>query len=420
MDEKLIKKQFLNIKPSSTLQINEISKKLLDEGKEIYKFGLGQSPFPIPKIIVDHLKNNAFQKDYLNVSGLLELRKAVSKYHTKKNKYKYKYENIIIGPGSKELLFQCQMVIHAELILPAPSWVSYEPQAKFLNKKIYWLKTKKKNNWHLTASSLREHCLKHANKKMMLILNSPNNPTGTKNADLKKIADVCRDFNIIVISDEIYTELDFSGNYDSISHYYPEGTIITSGLSKWCGAGGWRLGTLLFPNELSFVCEKIRALASETFTSVSAPIQYAAVKAYSEDLSEYLTNSRKVLQTIGEYVHKELLSVGIECLKPQGGFYILCDFKHVVKKNNVINNATSLCEYLLSEIGLAMLPGINFGIEDDELITRIAFVDFDGEKALDHLKQNSKINASDFKILFPKITEGVSKLKVWINQQSNQ
>ena len=67
-----------------------------------------------------------------------------------------------------------------------------------------------------------------------------------------------------------------------------------------------------------------------------------------------------------------------------------------------------------------MLPGINFGIEDDELITRIAFVDFDGEKALDHLKQNSKINASDFKILFPKITEGVSKLKVWINQQSNQ
>ena len=96
MDEKLIKKPFLNIKPSSTLQINEISKKLLDEGKEIFKFGLGQSPFPIPKIIVDHLKNNAFQKDYLNVSGLLELREEVAKYHSTKNKYNYKVENIII------------------------------------------------------------------------------------------------------------------------------------------------------------------------------------------------------------------------------------------------------------------------------------------------------------------------------------
>ena len=98
------------------------------------------------------------------------------------------------------------MVLNCSLILPTPSWVSYEPQAKFLNKKIYWLDTKKSENWHLSASSLLEHCYKCQKENMMLILNSPNNPTGTTNQDLKNIADICKKYNILVISDEIYSE----------------------------------------------------------------------------------------------------------------------------------------------------------------------------------------------------------------------
>ena len=417
MDEKLIKKQFLNIKPSSTLQINEISKKLLDEGKEIFKFGLGQSPLPIPKIIVDHLKNNAFQKDYLNVSGLLELREEVAKYHSTKNKYNYKVENIIIGPGSKELLFQCQMVMNCSLILPSPSWVSYAPQASFLNKEVFWLETNQEGNWHLTAKKLREHCLKH-NTQQLLILNSPNNPTGTNNKDLEKIAEVCKEFQLIVLSDEIYSELDFSGSYNSLTHFYPEGTIISSGLSKWCGAGGWRLGTLIFPDQLSNICDKIRVVASETYTSVSAPIQYASVKAYSCDHSDYLKKSRKILEIISNYVYSELISSGVECIRPQGGFYILCDFSKIIKKDNSINSGSSLCKKILSDIGFAMLPGSNFGIDDEKLITRMAYVDFDGEKALDFLKTHSEIETSDFEMLFPKVINGITKLKEWLEKQN--
>ena len=416
MDENLINKQFLNIKPSSTLQINEISKKLLNEGKEVYKFGLGQSPFPIPDIIIEHLKNNAFQKDYLNVSGLLELREGVAKYHTEKNKYDYKAENIIIGPGSKELLFQCQMVMNCSLILPSPSWVSYAPQAEFLNKKVFWLETNQEENWHLTAKTLKEHCLKNGGNKL-LILNSPNNPTGTNNDDMEKIGEVCKEFKIIVLSDEIYSELDFLGNYKSITHFYPEGTIISSGLSKWCGAGGWRIGTLTFPEQLSNVCNKIRALASETYTSVSAPIQYAAVKAYVCDHSNYLNKSRRILEIVSNYVYEELKSCGVECKKPQGGFYILCDFSKVIKKNNFISSGSSLCEKVLSDIGFAMLPGINFGIDDEKLITRMAYVDFDGEKALDFLKTENKIDSSNLEMLFPNIVNGVTKLKEWLKKQ---
>ena len=413
----MLNERFRNTEPSSTLRINEISNKLLDEGKNVYKFGLGQSPFPVPEILIETLKKNAHQKDYLNVSGLLKLREAVAEYHSKKNFYNYSEDNVIIGPGSKELIFQCQMVTEMPLLLPKPSWVSYEPQAKILKKDVNWIDTSENTNWHLSANALRDYCKNNKYKYQLLILNSPNNPTGTNNEDLEELSKICKENKIIVISDEIYTELDFNGNYHSISHFYPEGTIISSGLSKWCGAGGWRLGTLLFPKELKIIHDSVRSLASETFTSVSAPIQYAAVKAYTEDHSEYLNNSRIILKKVADFVYDQLSEIGIECIRPQGGFYILCDFSKIIKHNNIINNATTLCEQVLQNTGFAMLPGKNFGIEDEKLITRMAFVDFDGNKALSFMKDNSSIKDDDFNELFPKINEGILNLKSWLKNE---
>ena len=413
----MLYERFRNTEPSSTLRINEISNKLLDEGKNVYKFGLGQSPFPVPEILIETLKKNAHQKDYLNVSGLLKLREVVAKYHSKKNLYNYSKDNVIIGPGSKELIFQCQMVTEMPLLLPKPSWVSYEPQAKILKKDVNWIDTSKNTNWHLSANALRDYCKNNKYKYQLLILNSPNNPTGTNNEDLEELSKICKENNIIVISDEIYTELDFNGNYHSISHFYPEGTIISSGLSKWCGAGGWRLGTLIFPKELKIIYDSVRSLSSETFTSVSAPIQYAAVKAYTEDHSEYLNNSRTILKKVADFVYDQLSETGIECIRPQGGFYILCDFSKIIKHNNIINNATTLCEQVLQNTGFAMLPGKNFGIEDEKLITRMAFVDFDGNKALSFMKDNTSIKDDDFNELFPKINEGILNLKSWLKSE---
>ncbi len=415
--QNMLYKRFRNTEPSSTLRINEISNKLLDEGKNIYKFGLGQSPFPVPEILIETLKKNAHQRDYLNVSGLLKLREVVAKYHSKKNLYNYSEDNVIIGPGSKELIFQCQMVTKMPLLLPKPSWVSYEPQAKILKKDVNWIETSKNTNWHLSANALRYYCKNNNYKYQLLILNSPNNPTGTNNEDLEELSKICKENNIIVISDEIYTELDFNGNYHSISHFYPEGTIISSGLSKWCGAGGWRLGTLTFPKELKIIHDSVRSFASETFSSVSAPIQYAAVKAYTEDHSEYLNNSRTILKKVADFVYDQLSEIGIECIRPQGGFYILCDFSKIIKHNNIINNATTLCEQVLQNTGFAMLPGKNFGIEDEKLITRMAFVDFDGNKALSFMKDNTSIKDDDFNELFPKINEGILNLKSWLKSE---
>ena len=409
-----IKKNIIDTKSSATLAINELSHQLEKNGKEIFKFGLGQSPFPVPQIVVKELKKNAHQKNYINVSGLKELRDKIAQYHSIKNKYDYKSDNVIIGPGSKELIFQTQLVLDCDVLLPSPSWVSYGPQARILNKKIHWIKAEAKSNWHITPYDLDKMCQKIQNVEKILILNSPNNPSGTSHNNLEALAIVAKKYNIVVLSDEIYAELDFSGFYKSISHYYPEGTIISSGLSKWCGAGGWRIGSLTFPNQLKYIKDMIRNVASETYTSVSAPIQHAAIKAYSEDHTKYIINSRKILKIISNYVYQELTESGVKCQKPQGGFYMLCDFSDVIKKSNEISDGKSLCQKILHEIGFAMLPGSDFGIQNELLISRIAFVDFDGEKALNLLEKNDTIKDDFLQIACPKIVKGIKKLKEWI------
>ena len=405
-----IKTNIKNIRTSATLAINELSYKLQNEGKQIYKFGLGQSPFPVPEIIVKELIKNSHQKDYINVSGLEKLREVIAIYHTKKNRYNYNKENIIIGPGSKELIYQIQLVLDSNLILPSPSWVSYEPQAKILNKKIHWITCSYKNNWNLDPKDLMKKCEEIKNEHKLLIINSPNNPTGNTHNNLKDLARVIKENNIIVISDEIYAELDFSGQYNSLTHFCPENIIISSGLSKWCGAGGWRIGHIVFPKNLNFIRDAVRKIASETYTSVSTPIQYAAIKAFTENHKKYINNSRKILKKISEHIYKELSSVGVICNKTQGGFYMICDFTEVVKKNNEIIDGKSLTKKILKDIGFAMLPGSDFGLDDDRLLSRIAFVDFNGDKALKLI--NEKKN--DLSIICPKIIKGINLLKEWI------
>ena len=409
-----LQKNIIGLKASATLAINELSQKLITEGKEVFKFGLGQSPFPVPDIIVKELQKNAHQKDYLNVSGLIGLREEVANYHSNKNQYKYNAESVIIGPGSKELIFQTQLVLNCDLLLPSPSWVSYEPQAQILNKKVHWIKATAETNWHLDPEELDKTCASLDSVNKLLILNSPNNPSGTTHGNLKELANVAKKHNVIIIADEIYAELDFTGEYKSITHHYPEKTIVSSGLSKWCGAGGWRIGTLVFPDELSYIRDSVRTVASETFTAVSAPIQYAAIKAYSEDHSEYLENSRLILKMIGDYIYKELSSVGVICQKPQGGFYMICDFSNVVNKTHEINNDKTLCQKILNDIGFAMLPGSDFGMEEDKLLSRIAFVDFDGSKALKMISKEKPSSDNFLDLTCPKIAKGISLLKDWI------
>ena len=381
----MLKNIVKNLEPSSTLKINEISKQLEEKGEQIFKFGFGQSPFQVPKDIVNELKNNAHQNKYLPMQGLISLRKSVAKYTSIKKKYNYSHDNVIIGPGSKELMFLLHVIFEGEIILPAPSWVSYAPQAIIGRNKIQKIKTKRENNWFPTGSQIEEVILKNKKKNYLLFLNSPNNPSGQICENLEEISSIVKKNNLIVLSDEIYSELSFNDNYKSISNFCPEKTIISNGLSKWCGAGGWRLGYFIVPEKLKNIKETLNVLASETFSAVSAPVQYAAIQAYEGDHNNYIHSSRNILKAVGEYVYKNLSSNKVLINKPQGGFYLMPEF--ITDK---YNSSSEMCSHILKETGVVLLPGSDFGFDKRKLIVRLSFTDFDGKKFMDEYKKNIK------------------------------
>ena len=404
----MLKNIVKDLKPSSTLAINEASKKLEDEGKKIFKFGFGQSPFKVPQDVVEELKNNAYQNKYLPMQGLSELRQSVAKYTSKKKNYQYNSENVIIGPGSKELMFLLHVIFDGEIILPAPSWVSYAPQAILGRNKIQILQTKRENNWFPTAQEIEEIILKDKNKNYLLFLNSPNNPSGQVCENLGEISNVANKHNLIILSDEIYSELTFTKNYKSISNFCPEKTIISTGLSKWCGAGGWRLGYFIVPESLNDIKNMINVLASETFSAVSAPIQYAAIKAYENNHSKYINKSRNILKAVGNYVYQNLKSNKILINEPQGGFYLMPEFL-----NSKFKTSSEMCENILKETGVALLPGSDFGFNESKMLARLSFTDFDGEKFMNSIKEDQSIDFNIIEKLAPKVVEGVDNLKKW-------
>jgi len=404
----MLKNLVKDLKPSSTLLINETSRRLEDQGKKIYKFGFGQSPFKVPEDVVNELKINAHQNKYLPMQGLSELRNVVAKYTSEKKNYNYKSENVIIGPGSKELMFLLHIIFDGEIILPAPSWVSYAPQAILGRNKTQILQTKRENNWFPTASEIEEIILKDKNKNYLLFLNSPNNPSGQICENLEEIASIAKKYNLIILSDEIYSELSFKDSYQSISNFCQEKTIISTGLSKWCGAGGWRLGYFLVPDSLIEIKNMINVLASETFSAVSAPIQYAAIKAYENNHSNYINKSRKILSAVGNYVYENLKSNKVLINQPQGGFYLMPEFL-----NKKYNSSSEMCDSILNDTGVALLPGSDFGFDKKQMLARLSFTDFNGQKFMNGIKDNEKIDIDKINEFAPKIVDGVNKLKKW-------
>ena len=275
----LTKKNILQLKQSSTLVINERCKELINQGKKVYQFGFGQSPFPVPEDIVNALKKNAHRKEYLPIQGLEKLRESISKHLKKKTGVNYPKENIVITPGSKEAMLLLHVAFNGDIILSAPSWVSYEPQAIIGRNKVHWIATTRENNWFPTAKQLEKKIKSIKKKNLIFILNSPNNPSGTICKNLKELAKVAKKYGVIILSDEIYTDLTFCNKYESISKFYPEKTFISGGLSKWCGAGGWRVGFFAVPDKLSQLLENIKTLASESYSTVNSPAQFVCCRS---------------------------------------------------------------------------------------------------------------------------------------------
>jgi aspartate aminotransferase len=408
---------------SATIAIQELSNKLKAEGATIYKLGLGQSPFPVPDCVVRELKKYAHKKAYLPVRGLPELREAIAAHHRRVYKIDCTSDDVIIGPGSKELMFLVQLVYYGDIVIPTPSWVSYEPQARIIGRQVHRLPTLRENSWKLVPDQLEALCAADPSRPRLVILNYPSNPGGGSysESDLKALSAAARRYNILILSDEIYGKVRFDAKHVSIAKYYPGGTILSGGLSKWCGAGGWRLGFFIVPSKFRWLLDAMAVAASETFTSTSAPIQHAAVRAFKggAEIDRYLRDSRRILRGLGRLLTRRLRAAGAQLPEPEGGFYLFPDFSDLrgrLEKKGVTTSA-ELCRRLLLETGAATLPGSDFGREARELTLRLSYVDFDGGKALKASRRvapGRELPESFFERYARPTVEGIDRICAWV------
>ena len=410
-----LKKYIRSGKHSETLMINQLSHLRAANNQKVFRFGFGQSPFPVPDKIVAALAAAASRKEYMSVQGHLPLREAIANFHAHFENKKWVPEQIVVAAGSKILLY-CIMAAFqkAEVLLPGPSWVSYEPQAKLAGHKYTWILTEYEDAWKLTPDQLEQHCATREdhNIPLILVFNYPSNPTGQSYSaeELKALAKVLKKYNVIVIADEIYSLLSFNDNYVTLEEYYPERTIVSSGISKWCGAGGWRLGFHHIPKQLGAdFFQAVISVASETYSCAPSPIQIAATEAYQniELAKEFLARQRHLLETISLYCSSVLRDNNIAVHDAQGGFYLLPDFIYYKDKlaTKSITTSEQLTSKLLGDTGVALLPGSAFGMPPTTLVTRLAFVDFKGEQIWDESMEQPD---------FDKVKLGINRLAQWL------
>ncbi len=393
-------------------------------------FAFGQSPFHVPPPLERALGEQAGKGHYSAADGIPELREAIAGFYKRHFKLGVDASRIVIGSGTKDLIFSVFTMINGDVIIPSPSWIGYFPQLKLLGKHYHTMYLQSKNNYKIQSEELDSFLLNLAreNKQHLLILNNPNNPTGAlyTKEELTEIANVCRKHNTFVLADEIYALSTYKvEDFTSMGLIYPEGTFITNGLSKDRSAGGYRLGSCILPEKNSDKLRKdFMKIAATIYTNVSTPTQYAAIAAYehNDEIEEYLTITRKIHEIMGLYFSEKFNKIDkIQATIPQGTFYFYANFnllsdylkrKGVMTSNELGHSLISHPHHIATVTGDALM------IQPDNYGARIAFVDYDGKKAFEKYKTNPPKSTSDeiefVKKNAPRMINGIEKLKAYV------
>ncbi|MFH0827997.1 MAG: pyridoxal phosphate-dependent aminotransferase, partial [Candidatus Omnitrophota bacterium] len=351
------------INPSPTLAITAKARKLKSEGKDVLSFAAGEPDFDTPepvKAAAIEAINSGFTK-YTPTTGIPELKKLICEKFRKDNQLNYIPEQIVVSCGAKHSIFNVIFVLvdkNDEVLIPAPFWVSYPEMVNLCEGIPRFIKTSPNNSFKLTADDLNKNI---STKTKLLILNSPSNPTGcvyTKD-ELAKIAEICVNKKIFVISDEIYEKIIFDGfqhvSLASFGKDIYDLTITVNGLSKSYAMTGWRIGYLGGPQDIVNAISNFQDHSTSNPSSIS---QKAALAALSlpDDFSLAMSMEFKKRR---DYIVKRLEGMkNISYVLPKGAFYIFCD----ISRTKI--DSLTLCKRLLDEILIAAIPGSAFGNDD--------------------------------------------------------
>lgn len=369
---------------SPALALSNLVAEKKRNGLPTVDLAFGRSPFPVIPGCQEALTQRV-SAGFGPPEGLELTRAAVSKFLSLYG-VQASEDTIVVGPGSKALHYLFRLAFRGQVIAPTPVWFPHIPQADLTEGELRLLPTRPDLGYRIDIEQLAQ--LTPAGPTALL-LNSPANPTGLSLSpdELSKIAAWARKHNVLIVSDEINGPLHHKNAHRSIAEHYPEGTLVTTGLSKWSGADAFRFGAMHIPNELSPLRRTLIALSSELFTTTSTPVQLAAAAAFepTDAHQTYLQQVRRVLAAVGRSTSRRFVQAGFRAEQPEGGFVMLVDAtphqERLAKKG--IDTGAKLASRILSDLGVAVLPGSVFGLPGDSLTFRIAYVAFDGQSALE-------------------------------------
>ncbi|MGP3959926.1 pyridoxal phosphate-dependent aminotransferase [Nonomuraea sp. 3N208] len=365
----------MSVTLSATLAANEDIERRRRAGERVLNLAFGEAGLPVHPALRDKLAAASERNGYGPVAGAAGLRAAAAGYWERRGLITDP-ELVVCGPGSKSLLYGLLLAIGGDIVLPMPSWVSYAAQADLVGSRPILVPAPPGEGGvpdpDLVAAEV--HLARAQGRTVRSVLVTlPDNPTGrlASPESIRRLADLARELDLMIISDEIYRDLmhDPALPYTSPADLAPERTIITTGLSKSLALGGWRIGVARLPAGAHALRRQLLAVASEIWSSPAAPVQEAAAYAFDEpmELTARVALSRRLHGTMARAVYERFTEVGAAVPVPQGGFYLYPDLSHLR-----LGGSAEITKILLEEHGIGVLPGHAFGDDPAAARTRVA------------------------------------------------
>ncbi len=368
----IISDSLKKIKPSPTIAVTQKARELKAAGKDVIGLGAGEPDFDTP----DNIKQAAIKAindgdtKYTAVDGTPALKKAIVEKFKKENKLDYTTDQVTVGAGGKHVIYNAMMATlneGDEVIVPAPYWVSYPDIVLLAGGKPVLMECNEKQGFKINPSDLEKFITP---KTKWIILNSPSNPTGAcyTEKEIREIAKVLeKHSHVYILSDDIYEHVTYEGfKFFTIAQIesLKERVLTMNGVSKAYSMTGWRIGYAAGPKEIIKAIAKIQ---SQSTTNPSSISQAASVEALS-GTQDFIKKRSVSFQERRDFVVKALNDIdGIECLNPDGAFYVFPSCKGLVGKKDTngkeIKSDTDFVQSLLENSGIAVVQGSAFGLE---------------------------------------------------------
>lgn len=367
--ESLLSCRVQNIKPSPTLAVTNKANELRASGKDIIGLGAGEPDFDTPQHIKDAAVEaiSAGKTKYTAVDGTPELKAAIIEKFRKDNNLNYESNQILVSSGGKQSFFNLALAVldqGDEVIIPAPYWVSYPDMVKVADGTPVIVSASASQNFKISAQQLKDAITP---KTKLFVLNSPSNPTGMAytRKELSALSEVLLENpHVMVVTDDMYEHILWNdegfNNILSVCPELYERTFVLNGVSKAYSMTGWRIGYAAGPTKVIGAMKKIQSQSTSNPASISQAAATAALTGDQTCVADMVVQFKKR----HDYLVEALNGItGVNCLAGDGTFYVFPDFSEAIANNKQTDNDIAMAELLLSEAGVALVPGSAFGTE---------------------------------------------------------